>query len=90
MLSSSFGIIGRGEYRDALVWLGTERAYLTKGWRATGGVRWVMSTRAVLKAEYLHNGEYGGIPQIHGRRVHQQLGAEPLRGAGRRTRHERK
>jgi hypothetical protein len=64
MLSSSFGIIGRGEYRDALVWLGTERAYLTKGWRATGGLRWVMTTRAVLKAEYLHNGEYGGIPQI--------------------------
>jgi hypothetical protein len=64
MLSSSFGLVGRGEYRDALVWLGTERAYLTKSWRATGGVRWVLSTRAVLKAEYLHNGEYGGIPQI--------------------------
>ncbi len=23
-----------------------------------------MTTRAVLKAEYLRNGEYGGIPQI--------------------------
>ena len=25
MLTPSFGCIGRGEYRDALVWLGTER-----------------------------------------------------------------
>jgi hypothetical protein len=24
----------------------------------------VFSERVVLKAEYLHNGEYGGIPQI--------------------------
>jgi hypothetical protein len=64
MLTSSFGIVGRAEYRDALVWLGTERAYLTKAWRATGGLRWVMTTRAVLKAEYLHNGEYGNVPQI--------------------------
>jgi hypothetical protein len=64
MLTSSFGLIGRGEYRDALVWLSDQRAYLTKGWRATGGVRWVATTRAVLKAEYLHNGEYGGIPNI--------------------------
>jgi hypothetical protein len=64
MLTPSLGIMGRGEYRDALVWLSTERAYLTKGWRATGGLRWVMTTRAVMKAEYLHNGEYGGIPQI--------------------------
>jgi hypothetical protein len=64
MLTSTLGIVGRGEYRDALVWLGTDRAYLTKSWRATGGVRWVMSSRAVFKAEYLHNGEYGGISQI--------------------------
>ena len=64
MLTSSFGLIGRGEYRDALVWLGAERAYLTKGWRATGGVRWVATTRAVFKAEYLRNGEYGRIPNI--------------------------
>jgi len=64
MLTSSFGVIGRAEYRDALVWLSDQRAYLTKGWRATGGARWVMTARAVLKAEYLHNGEYGGIPNI--------------------------
>ena len=43
---------------------GANRAYLTKSWRATGGLRVVFSERVVLKAEYLHNGEYGGIPQI--------------------------
>jgi hypothetical protein len=66
-----FGIIARAEYRDAFVWLGdpnapggADRAYLTKGWRATGGVHINFTDRIVLKAEYLHNGEYGGIPQI--------------------------
>ncbi len=66
-----FGIIARAEYRDAFVWLGdpnapggADRAYLTKGWRATGGVHVNFTDRIVLKAEYLHNGEYGGIPQI--------------------------
>jgi hypothetical protein len=66
-----FGLLGRGEYRDAFVWLGdpmaptgANRAYLTKSWRATGGVHINFSDRIVLKAEYLWNGEYGGIPQI--------------------------
>ncbi|HSZ82717.1 MAG TPA: hypothetical protein VLA14_10560, partial [Polyangia bacterium] len=66
-----FGIIARAEYRDAFVWLGdpnapggADRAYLTKGWRATGGVHVNFTDRIILKAEYLHNGEYGGIPQI--------------------------
>ena len=63
-LSPSFGFYGRGEYRNANVWLGTERYYRTRSWRATGGARWVFTERAVLKAEYLHNGEYGGIPQV--------------------------
>ena len=70
-LASHFGVIGRIEYRDAFVWLGdpnaaggADRAYLTKGWRATGGVHINFTDRIVLKAEYLHNGEYGGIPQI--------------------------
>ena len=43
---------------------GANRAYLTKSWRGTGGLRFAFSDRIVLKAEYLHNGEYGGIPQI--------------------------
>jgi hypothetical protein len=71
MLTPVIGLLGRGEFRDAFVWLGdptsdpgANRAYLTKSWRATGGVRIVFSERVVLKAEYLHNGEYGGIPQI--------------------------
>jgi len=71
MLTPVIGFLARGEFRDAFVWLGdptsdagANRAYLTKSWRATGGVRIVFSERVVLKAEYLHNGEYGGIPQI--------------------------
>jgi hypothetical protein len=64
MLTSSFGVLGRGEFRDAFVWLSDQRAYLTKVWRATGGVRWVLTSRAVFKAEYLYNGEYDGIPNI--------------------------
>ncbi len=30
----------------------------------SGGLRFVLTPRTVLKAEYLHNGEYGGIPNI--------------------------
>jgi hypothetical protein len=65
------GLLGRAEYRDAFVWLGdpnapsgANRAYLTKSWRATGGVRINFTDRVLLKAEFLHNGEYGGLPQI--------------------------
>jgi len=64
MVTPSFGFLVRGEYRDALVWLGTERAYLTKTWRAVAGLHYVLTSRAVLKAELLHNAEYGGIPDI--------------------------
>jgi hypothetical protein len=64
MLTSSFGVLGRGEFRDAFVWFSNQRAYLTKSWRATVGLRWVLTTRAVVKAEYLRNGEYGGIPAV--------------------------
>lgn len=64
MFGPSLGALGRIEYRHALVWLGNERAYLTKSWRATVGLRWVWSDRAVIRAEYLHNGEYGGVPSI--------------------------
>ena len=53
MLTPSFGMLGRGEYRDAFVWLDNQRAYLTKSWRATLGLRWVLTPRAVVKAEYL-------------------------------------
>jgi hypothetical protein len=64
MVTPSVGFLVRGEYRDAFVWLGTERAYLTKVWRAVGGLRLVLTPRTVFKAEYLYNAEYGGIPNI--------------------------
>src|SRR5687767_4815674 len=70
MLTPWLGVISRGEYRDAFVWQGdasapggANRAYLTKSWRGTGGLRVVFNDRIVLKAEYLRNGEYGGIPE---------------------------
>ena len=64
MVTASLGLLGRAEFRDALVWLGSERAYVTKSWRGTLGARWVFNDRAVLRAEYLRNGEYGGIAGI--------------------------
>jgi hypothetical protein len=73
MITPLIGVYGRGELRDALVWLGnpdstantgSDRLYITKSWRATGGVRAVINEHIVLKAEYLHNGEYGRIPPI--------------------------
>jgi hypothetical protein len=72
MLNPVLGVLLRGEYRDARVWLGNadsgqtiaERLYITKSWRATFGLRVVFSDKLVAKAEYLRNGEYGGIPNI--------------------------
>jgi hypothetical protein len=71
MLTPLIGILARADLRDALVWLGNpdaaggaERLYITKGWRATAGVRIVPGEHVVVKAEFLHNGEYGGIPLI--------------------------
>ena len=59
-----FGIYARAEFRDALVTLGMDRIYVTKEWRATGGVRVVVNPHMVVKAEYLHNDEYGGINEF--------------------------
>ena len=64
MVTPKFGVLGRGELRDARVWLGDERLYITKSWRAVGGLRFVANEHIIVKAEYLHNGEYGGVPQI--------------------------
>jgi hypothetical protein len=71
MATPFLGLLLRGDVRDADVWLGNpnalggaERLYLTREWRATGGLRVVVNEHVVVKAEYLHNGEYGGIPQI--------------------------
>ena len=71
MFTSVMGALVRGEMRDAYVWLGdptlpggAERLYITKSWRLTLGVRAVINDHIVLKAEALHNGEYGGVPPI--------------------------
>jgi hypothetical protein len=64
MFLPMLGVLARGEIRDAFVFLSNQRAYVTKSWRATGGLRWVITENFILKAEYLHNGEYGAIPQI--------------------------
>ena len=73
MVTPLLGVYGRGDWRDAIVTLGNpasitrtgaDRIYITKSWRATGGVRAVINEHIVLKAEYLHNGEYGGVPEI--------------------------
>jgi len=71
MVTPWLGILARGDLRDALVLLGSpdamggaDRIYVTKGWRATGGLRIVPNQHVIIKAEYLHNGEYGGVPAI--------------------------
>jgi hypothetical protein len=76
MVTWAIGVLLRAEFRDALVWLGdpmlavvdptttADRIYVTKSWRLTGGLRFVVSERIVAKVEYLHNGEYGGVPSI--------------------------
>jgi hypothetical protein len=63
-LGSSFGAYVRGEFRDADVWQSNERYYRTRSWRGTLGARWVLAERAVIKAEYLRNGDYGNLPQV--------------------------
>jgi hypothetical protein len=63
-VTSIIGVLARAEFRDAEVRQGMERLYITKNWRATAGVRLIFSPNAILKAEYSHNGEYGGIPSI--------------------------
>jgi hypothetical protein len=64
MFTPTFGALGRAEFRDAFVFLADERAYLTKSWRATVGGRAALTENVIVKAEYLFNGEYGGIPDI--------------------------
>jgi hypothetical protein len=64
MVTPVIGVLARGELRDAFVFLADERAYLTKSWRATAGLRVAFNRNVILKAEYLLNGEYGGIASI--------------------------
>jgi len=64
LVTPLIGVLGRAEFRDADMNLGLERIYVTRNWRATGGVRLSISPNATLKAEFSHNGEYGGTPSI--------------------------
>jgi hypothetical protein len=64
MVLARLGFLIRAEIRDALVTLGTERIYVTKQARFTGGLRVVFNPHIAAKLEYLHNQEYGGIPQF--------------------------
>jgi len=62
-----FNSDGQVDAADYVVWRkngGSVNEY--DAWRATFGVHWVLTTRAILKAEYLHNGEYlgHGVGQI--------------------------
>jgi hypothetical protein len=64
-LLAQFGLILRGEVRDAIVTLDPTRIYITKEARLTVGARVVINPHMVVKAEYLHNAEYGDrMPQI--------------------------
>jgi hypothetical protein len=71
LVSRFLGVLVRAEMRDALVFLGdptlaegAERLYVTKSWRLTAGLRFPINQFIVAKLEYLHNGEYGGVPTI--------------------------
>jgi hypothetical protein len=61
---SKLGFLLRAEMRDAFVRLGTERAYVTKQARFTGGLRWLFNPHVLAKAEYYHNQELGDIQQF--------------------------
>jgi hypothetical protein len=63
-LLAHFGIYARIENRDAQVTLGNERIYITKEWRVTAGVHVVVNSHIMVKGEYLHNDEYGGINEF--------------------------
>lgn len=64
MIFPWLGVLVRGELRDAFVGLGDERAYITKSWRFTGGLRAPINNHIIVKAEYLKNGEFGEVPEI--------------------------
>ncbi len=58
------GVLARAGLRDALVDLGNERAYLTKSWRMTVGLKAIVNANVAVKAEYLYNREFGGITEF--------------------------
>lgn len=64
LITPRIGLLLRGELRDANTRLQTERLYITKSWRAVAALRVVLNTKLLAKFEYVHNGEYGVVPQF--------------------------
>jgi hypothetical protein len=64
LVTPRLGVFGRAEFRDAEVTMTMERLYITKNWRAVGGLHLALHPNATVKLELTHNGEYGGTPQI--------------------------
>jgi hypothetical protein len=61
---AQFGLLLRGDWRDAFVHRGTDRAYVTKQARLTAGMRWQFNPHVIAKAEYFHNQELGKVDQF--------------------------
>jgi hypothetical protein len=61
---SRLGLLLRADLRDAVVRLGSERAYVTNQARFTGGLRWLFNPHIIAKAEYYHNQELGDVEQF--------------------------
>jgi len=61
---AQFGLSLRGDWRNAFVHRGSERAYVTQQARLTGGVRWQFNPHVIVKAEYFHNQELGKVDQF--------------------------
>lgn len=64
LITSIFGVMARFDIRSADVALGDDRLYLTRSWRLTVGARADLSRHLAIKAEFLKNFEYGGIPEF--------------------------
>ena len=58
------GVLVRGDFRNADVTLTDERIYITRSWRATGGLKVVFNEHIELKTEYLYNGEFGEVEEF--------------------------
>jgi hypothetical protein len=58
------GLSLRGDLRDAFVHRGDERAYVTHQARLTTSARWQLNGHVIVKAEYYHNQELGGLEQF--------------------------
>jgi hypothetical protein len=64
MLTPWLGLMVRGDLRQAVVTLARDRVYVTDSFRVTGGARVVFNSHIAAKAEYLHNGEFGDVPEF--------------------------